>query len=371
MKELLVLVILWLGVACLWWTDSCRLFETDPCILPESCTVPTTVDVPEVNAADCREACISTENQAFDAYSRELYKAGQDPGSARASVLCDISELDRLSGERQDLLFRYLACHPGWRSTVDCSGRRVATRRMVSEGFGHVHGWDADYDTDDNWGWIASWMSIYFDPEDFGGQRCASGTRIVPEVVSVGDHFNIGLICQGTNLSLHLTERTSFPTSRIAQAAFDFSREEFRKLAAAKDWTDVRKLLPEPSLHRGAATLDVRGDCSAYYLYRAQVNPGERGLVYLRAFEVSHGKELGLGGTARKPGPLESETLEFCGWSENPEEKFFVGSQFQLHEHRASGKPFALRLEVWFRPANGGPDRKLVENMFKVRGGQK
>lgn len=368
---LFILAMLWLVVAYLWWDASCWLFETDPRIIPESCRVPTNADVTEVKAADCREVCISTECQAFDAHSRQLYKVGLDPRSGRTSVLCDISELDRLAGERQALLFRYLACHCGWRFTPGYSDRCGAMRRMVSDGFGHVEGLDADYYTDDdNQGWIRSWTCIYFDPEDFGGQRCASGTRLAPEAVTVGDHYNIVIICQGTNLSLHVTERTSFATSRVAQAEFDLSQEEFRKLAAVKEWADMRKLLPAPSLRRGVSTLDVRDDVGGYYLYRAWVNPGERGMIYLRAFEVSQGRELGIGVTARKPGPLERDTHEFCGWSEDPEEKFFVGSRFRLYEHRKSGEPYAARIEVWFRPTNGGPERKLVERVFKIDGGK-
>ena len=35
------------------------------------------------------------------------------------------------------------------------------------------------------------------------------------------------------------------------------------------------------------------------------------------------------------------------------------------------GKPYAARLEVWFTPDSGGPDRKLMEKTFKIEGWQR
>lgn len=35
------------------------------------------------------------------------------------------------------------------------------------------------------------------------------------------------------------------------------------------------------------------------------------------------------------------------------------------------GKPYAARIEVWFRPDSGKPERKLMERVCKIKGWQR
>ncbi len=101
------------------------------------------------------------------------------------------------------------------------------------------------------------------------------------------------------------------------------------------------------------------------YTYNAWVNSCEQGEAYLRAFEISQEVELGFG-TEGSPSDLMRHTREYSGWSDDPVEKYLVGSKLRLPG--GCHKPFAVRLEVWFVPAGGGPERKLVERVFKVKG---
>ena len=91
-----------------------------------------------------------------------------------------------------------------------------------------------------------------------------------------------------------------------------------------------------------------------------KVNPGEPGEVYLKAYEVTKGTRL-------SEGRLGERTRGYVGWSDDPEEKFSVGSEFTIYEGDWE-KYYAARIELWFVPANGGKERKLTERVFKVEG---
>ena len=75
------------------------------------------------------------------------------------------------------------------------------------------------------------------------------------EFVLMEDHCgNSEVICDGDNISLHVSERTSFVTSRVTQVVFDLADAEFLNLAKARDWSDMKKLLPSGSVRRDAGT---------------------------------------------------------------------------------------------------------------------
>ena len=168
------------------------------------------------------------------------------------------------------------------------------------------------------------------------------------------------VICQGTNLSMVVTEYGPRGPSRLIQPTFDFFQQEFGNLTAAGNWERAKRLLPEGSVRKGAAELKVFTDLVGNLSYEAWVNPGEKGKVYLKAFEVTKNMSLTLNGVGGAP-------IEYIGWSDDPEEKFYASDDFSFDEY-SEENDFAVRLEVWFAPANGGPERKLVERVFRVKG---
>ena len=365
---------LWLLLGYLWLDDSRWFFKSDHYRLSNRCEIPPNIDIADPEKVETYEEEISETQQNFDAHTRQLYRAGRDPQSNRSTVWCDITALDRLARERPEFLLRYLASHPGWAVCYNLgdAGPRMACRRMLTNRNYPEVGWRACFDSgsdekaDDE---IKVHCAICLDKEDFGGQRCRTGTRITPEFVLMEDHCgNSEVICDGDNISLHVSERTSFVTSRVTQVVFDLADAEFLNLAKARDWSDMKKLLPSGSVRRDAGTICLwkSSPLDGEYRYHAWVNPGEAGKTYLRAFEVSRGIELGVGPDA--PRGLKKETLEFAGWSDDPSETFYIGAKFSLREGKRDGSSFAARLEVWFIPASGGPERKLAERVFKVKG---
>lgn len=92
------------------------------------------------------------------------------------------------------------------------------------------------------------------------------------------------------------------------------------------------------------------------------VNPGEPGMLYLKAFEVTQGTPLSVN-------RLRERSNEWAGWSDKPDELFFSNTHFTIYEGDW-GKPYAARFEVWFKPDSGAEERKLMEKVFKIEGWQ-
>ena len=91
------------------------------------------------------------------------------------------------------------------------------------------------------------------------------------------------------------------------------------------------------------------------YEYKATVSTEEDGEVYLKAYEVTKNYPLSVD-------RLKERTLEKVEKGTR-----IVGTEFTIYEGDW-GKYYAARLELWFIPANGGPERKLKEKVFKVDG---
>lgn len=258
-------------------------------------------------------------------------------------------------------------------------GRDGAERRVLKDGQWHIQEWeylqncensgdDFEIESDE------SQCTITIGGLDFYGTKCKSGESVRLEAgPEDGSQIDCEVVCFGDGISLGVYEWTYFPTCRVMQTAFDLTKEEFAKVRNATNWPMLKAAMPEGSVRRGPSTLDLLASGSndadvLRYSYQAWINSGEKGETYLRAFEVSQGVELGIP-TPMDGGSLKNDTQEYAGWSDDPEEKFLVGSKIFLPGSRR--KTYAVRLEVWFVPAGGGPERKLVERVFRVKGGER
>jgi hypothetical protein len=150
----------------------------------------------------------------------------------------------------------------------------------------------------------------------------------------------------------------------VTKAALDHIEKELNPLAERPDWEAIRASLPSGSTGHGAPSFSLRNASQpGLYDSRIWVNPGESGMVYLKAFEVTRGTPLSVD-------ELEEYSNEWIGWSDNPEDLFFSNTHFTIYEGDW-GKPYAARFEVWFIPDGGGAERKLLEEVFKIEGWQR
>jgi hypothetical protein len=99
------------------------------------------------------------------------------------------------------------------------------------------------------------------------------------------------------------------------------------------------------------------------YEYDFWINKIDTGLIYLKAFEITKNVPLS---ESRLPGKSSLAIY-------NPSDsivKFSSVSDFTIYEGDW-GKPYAARFEVWFKPNNGGTERKLLTKNFKIEGWQR
>lgn len=96
------------------------------------------------------------------------------------------------------------------------------------------------------------------------------------------------------------------------------------------------------------------------YKYAFWTRHIEKGRIYFKAFEITKNDPLS---TNRLP---EMSSLII----DNPSDsimKFSSATEFAIYEGDW-GKPYAARFELWFKPDNGGHDRKLLEKNYKIEG---
>jgi hypothetical protein len=119
--------------------------------------------------------------------------------------------------------------------------------------------------------------------------------------------------------------------------------------------------MPAFSIRKGPSELKVDrenslGSIGVYHVY-AFINPGEEGYAHLKVFEATKNISLDDHTVAHSNG----SDIEYTGWSDNPEEKFFYSSYFSFDQ--ISG--CAVRFELWFKPSDTNkPERKLIEKIY-------
>lgn len=96
------------------------------------------------------------------------------------------------------------------------------------------------------------------------------------------------------------------------------------------------------------------------YEYDIWVDKIEKGIIYLRAYEVT--KNLALSASRLK----EQSTVHV---KNDTEQYIRFGSKdhFTIYEGDW-GDPYAARFEVWFKPDNGNTERKLFEKNYIIEG---
>jgi hypothetical protein len=89
----------------------------------------------------------------------------------------------------------------------------------------------------------------------------------------------------------------------------------------------------------------------------------DSGKIYLKAFEVTQNYPLSQDRLEK------ASSLNVYNSSENVVE--FRGKGVITIYEGDWGKSYAARFEVWFRPNNDGPEKKLIEKIYKIEGWQR
>lgn len=311
----------------------------------------------------------SAEDTYDDDFSRSIFAALAKAGGDDPTVTCDLSALASLVHNRREELMAYLARHPGWWLHEE-HGRLCATRRWRNQGV-----WNHPLH-----GYYSGNTSRFNHKDDFESYRKAThyqtrttiGFPYSPFGRDKGaEHASVSTICSDTSIGnlqsyvscerfgdksfcVEVFEESSARERRITNAVLASLKDEFLSLTK----------LPLDTIVRGPVSFVLRNAMqSGIYNLTLRINPGEPGLTYLKAFEVTKGTQL----SERR---LKGASNERVGWSNDVEEKFLYENQFTIYEGDW-GKPYAARIEVWFQPDSGKPERKLMERVCKIEGWQR
>lgn len=330
---------------------------------------------PDVEVAEPGEKLGERHGTGRDAFQVALLATLQTTGSTDTTIVGTISALQRLQESHGAILRRYLASSPAWR-VFEEHGNVFATRRWMigSEWRYKLHGY---YSRHDIYRWSHSetpdfqtrvtiglsgkpWWRGNKDTTWLGGDE-KTKSKLSP----IGDKKQ-GSHCvvSADSIVVEVFEQSEAPERRLTKAALDFLQTELQPLVESPSWDTVRQILPADSIRRGEPSFDIRKSFQpGIYDSVIWVNPGESGMIYLKAFEVTKGTPLSVN-------RLKKYSNEWIGWSDDPEELFFSNTHFTIYEGDW-GKPYAARMEVWFDPDSGDPDRKLMEKVFKIEGWQR
>ena len=330
----------------------------------------------------------STADVYDDDFAKWVFKSMDGEGGDDTTIKCDLAALSDLVHNRRDELMQYLARHPGWWLHEDC-GNLCATRRLRTGGvWNHsLHGYypgnlrqvkprdifpadgqkmsaeqiqaklQKDFEAQRKATYYQMRTTIGFPYSPFGRKRSAEH----PATASVKAGLKEGNLgshesCErfgDKDFCVEVFEESTARERRITNAALAFLEDEF-----------VGLRLPADAARRGADEFVLRnGMQPGIYNLTLRVNPGEPGVTYLKVFEVTKGTRL-------SEDRLYGRSNERIGWSADPDEKFLYENEFTIYEGDW-GKPYAARIEAWFRPDSGKPERKLIERVCKIEGWQR
>lgn len=113
----------------------------------------------------------------------------------------------------------------------------------------------------------------------------------------------------------------------------------------------------------GCPCLDLTPDFNHVY---GAVNPGEPGRLMLLIYEVTT-KKIIYDFYCCRPGEWLNEDRGVCAWSEDTHECFTFFGRCGIAFGRRN-RPYAITVELWFRPDSGGRRRMLLSRNFIVHG---
>jgi hypothetical protein len=309
-----------------------------------------------------------------DVFQSRLLAALLAPDNQNASIKAYLSSLVHLYKNESDILRRYLATSPSWRLFQE-KGALFATRRWMIGSFWRytLHG----YYTRHNPYFIFNPSLPDFQSRftlGFSGKPWARASFKSTKMqqnqtkqlkLSTGNRMNQShCVIEAGQLIVEIFEQSEAKERRLTKATLVHMEEELRPLATTPEWSTIKRILPPGAIRRGKPTISLKNSLQpGIYDSEIWVNPGEPGMIYLKAYEITHEYQLSAD-------RLKERSNEWVGWSNDASQLFFSNTHFTIYEGDW-GAPYAARFEVWFVPDSGGPERKLIEKIFKIEGWQR
>jgi hypothetical protein len=296
----------------------------------------------------------------------------QIPANATNLDLSCTAVLDRFQGNRRALLERYFASSAAWQVTDD-DGRRVALRRRF-----HGGQWQTE-------------LNMYFTEPDgpsavtpqlqsshrtrifldgtaldpylvsavHGEARVGASSVDVPLVFNRNDagHFQSRLWIRGTDMAIEIDEGSDTMPRDLTRTKLSEVCKELDQLESQESSLGIDSILPEGSVAT-SEMFSIDGELGDYQA-TGYVNPGQKGFVYVRAFDQRSGARLSERETRK--------SREYTGWSSISDRYYYFRVQFFIYEGD-SEHTYPARFELWFHPDDGSPERRLMTTERSING---
>ena len=334
------------------------------------------LEIPEgIKIADALDKPQVATPAGDDEFRTAILKATQASDSDDVEVSGELSNLVAVIEQKRSLFERYLAASPAWR-VFEVQSERFATRRWkVSQDWRYdLHGYYSDFDINGPFqrpsrksfqvrctlGLTgATWVQNLNDATEISNGQKAD----VSVTGKIGNYDSLCVFKAGS-VVLEIFEQSESRERQLTMAALKIVDSEAKAVLNSEGWNSLVEFLPSGTTRSGSSHIEL---CSSFqpgiYDSFVWINPGEPGLTYLKAFEVTRNYQLS-----------ESRLLRYSnervGWSDDASEQFFSNTHFTIFEGDW-GQPYAARIEMWFRPDSGKPERKLIEKTFKIEGWQR
>jgi len=306
-----------------------------------------------------------------DSFQQIVLKAINHGRTLDDDAKCQLPALEKLlaTPENKALLLKYLACSSDWRLYTQRNNTLHAVRYFrypdgsVAPSLNNFYSHYLPTDAQSRKKVGEAELEFQFRFEiDFEGVPWNSNYPPFPrsQTEHEGNAWDTRFRC-GEAL-VNICDHSQFAGRQMTAAALEYVEKEFSGLL--DDQANWRSLLPPDSIRVGQPDLILR-DGMQGGIYEAELwcNPGAKGMVYLKAFEMTKGTQL----SAMR---LEQSSNCLAGWSDNPEEQFFSAMHFTIYEGEWN-QFYGARFEVWFRPDNGAAERKLFEKSYRIQGWQR
>lgn len=301
-----------------------------------------------------REPLASLPQAALDDPLGDAFlAAGRGPERGDPHVDVDLSVLDGLDARAAARTRERLGSDPRWHVGLD--GRAFAYRRFAND-FGAVqdslNGFYTRRDPQRQYrvvlGFGGTVYADRFSDESTTAQASADRVTVTTSVSGNAGMRTSHLVVTSAHVVVEIFEEGPTDDRPMTRAAIELVRRTFEEpasLAAARG---------------GTPSLDLaNGMQGGIYQLGARIDPGEPGHVHVRAFEAI--RELPLSASR-----MRHRTRQLIGHA-RPGELSTYTTELRIYEGDW-GDHYPARIEVWFEPSDGGPQRKLIEDTFRVEG---
>lgn len=310
------------------------------------------------------------------AASRAYPATEQTPANATVNV--SQPDLAWFADGRADILRQQLQADPRWRVFREGTDLVVYEREPSGDGWCvNLNGYRTDFGQNNH----HAQTRRLFRFADIGGDAFTNPYNIDEFTQAAPDAGDVQLNLRSSNQGIesYLTvgtpglwfeffEQTDREPRQLTRDALDDLAHMLAQIRHAADEIKqhgfARALLPEQAIRHGQPSMNIAdGFQGGLFDVSAWVNPGASGYVYLRCVRASDQAAL-------SEDELKPKSLEYVGWSTDPNDLFLYNSTITIYEGDWD-HPYPARFELWFTPDDGSPQRMLLQAEREIVGWQR